>query len=257
MKEMDLQYLVQRASNILLAPFHLAAVSSRDAQEIKKRTCMQRLALAKSNGFSPAVILDGGAYHGLWTRQAAQLFPGAQFLLVEPNPAMKPIINGNLSQLTPAPLLVEAAIGDAPGKATLNLWRSAEADPGASLLQHVSGEPGQTFEVEVTTLDAIANQFNRFPDLLKLDLQGGELAALRGAEQVLARAECAVIEFSCLEAYLNRATPLDLLDVMYSHDYCLYDIVGLSDRPHDGALMGGDFIFVKNNSSLRAYKGWA
>ena len=42
----------------------------------------------------------------------------------------------------------------------------------------------------------------------------------------------------------------------FDHDYCLYDLVDLHYRPYDRALTGGDYIFVKNSSALRAYKGW-
>lgn len=253
---MKLQYIAKRAANILLNPFQLTAVTKRDAQEMKKRNCMNRLALAKKNGFSPSVILDGGAYHGLWTVQAASLFPGAKFILVEPNPSLKPIIQKNISQIAPAPVIVQAALGSAVGKATLNLWRSADADPGASLLSHVSGPASQNIDVDVTTIDEICRGNGLSPDLIKLDLQGGELAALKGATLALQTCECLVVEFSCLKAYIDRTTPRDLLGFMGDQDFCLYDIVGLADRPYDGALMGGDFIFVKNSSALRSYPGW-
>ena len=94
------------------------------------------------------------------------------------------------------------------------------------------------------------------PDLVKLDLQGGELAALDGSTNALKTAELMLIEFGCLDAYIDRTTPRDLLDIMFENDYCLYDIVDCHYRPYDGALTGGDFIFVKNSSALRAYKGW-
>lgn len=248
--------LVQRAVNILLNPFHLKVITQKDAKDIKKRTCMTRLALAKKNGFFPSTIVDGGAYHGLWTRQAASLFPGAQFVLLEPNPAIQHIIQENISHIKPTPWIVQAALGAVPGKASLNLWRSEEADPGASLLNHVSGPASQSVDVDVTTVDAICKERNLVPDLIKLDLQGGELAALQGAIEALKHCECLVIEFSCLNAYIDRTTPRDLLDFMGDYDYRLYDIVGLADRPYDGALMGGDFIFVKNASPLLAYPGW-
>ena len=253
---MKIQYFVKRLVNVLLAPFQLAALPVKDTLEIKKRNCMTRLALAKRNGFSPSTIIDGGAYHGLWTHQAAMLFPGAQFILVEPNPFLKSIIQKNIVPITPSPLIVESALGSASGKANLNLWRSAESDPGASLLEHVSGPSVQSFEVNVTTVDEICEEHKLLPDLIKLDLQGGELAALKGATKALRTCECLVIEFSCLRAYIDRTTPRDLLDFMGDHDYSLYDIVGLADRPYDEALMGGDFIFVKNSSPLRAYLGW-
>jgi hypothetical protein len=43
---------------------------------------------------------------------------------------------------------------------------------------------------------------------------------------------------------------------MYDSGYSLYDIVDLRYRPYDGALSDGDFIFTKNNSVIRAYKGY-
>ena len=151
---------------------------------------------------------------------------------------------------------VDVALGDAPGSAQLHIWRDADSDRGASLLENVSGEAKLSIDVEVRTLDSVCDDLGLVPDLLKLDLQGGELAALRGATQALEHTELMMIEFGCLEAYVGRTTPRDLIDIMFDHDYCLYDLVDVHYRPYDGALTGGDFIFVKNSSALRAYKGW-
>ena len=255
--KIDIKYLVSRAAGKALKPFQLEVIPSSRLQEYKKRTCMERLKLAKKNGFSPMVILDGGAFKGLWTKQAAELFPGAQFILVEPNPTLLPDIGQSIRGITPTPILVEAALGDNKGRGALNLWQNADVEAGASLLQHVQGPARQQIQVNLDTIDHIAERTGLTIDLLKLDLQGGELAALRGAGKSLAQVELAVIEFSCLAAYIDRTTPRDLLNFMYERDFCLYDIVGLADRPYDGALMGGDFIFVKNTSALRAHKGWA
>jgi hypothetical protein len=69
-------------------------------------------------------------------------------------------------------------------------------------------------------------------------------------------AELAIIELGCLDAYINRTTPRELIDIMYDNDFCLYDIASCNDRLYDGALTGGDLFFVKNSSNLRKYKGW-
>lgn len=66
-----------------------------------------------------------------------------------------------------------------------------------------------------------------------------------------------IIEFGVLEAYINRATPRQLLDIMIDNNYCLYDVVDLIYRPYDDALTGGDFFFVKNSSVLSRYKGYS
>ena len=215
-----------------------------------------RMRHAKELGFSPKAILDGGAFRGLWAKDAAEIFPGAQLVVVEPNPALQEIIARNVSGIDPLPKIVEAALGETPGTAPFNIWHEADADQGASLLDHVSGKAGKVVDVNVETLDGIAERLAFKPDLLKLDLQGGELAALNGGQEVLRHAELVLVEFGCLEAYVGRTTPRQLIDKMYDSGFCLYDIVDMSNRPYDGALTGGDFIFIKTTSALRSHKGW-
>ena len=216
----------------------------------------ERIAHARGLGFSPKVIFDGGAFLGIWAKTAARIFPGAQLVMVEPNPFVQVELANNVSQIQPSPIILNVALGELPGNATLKFWRDTHSDTGASLLNHVSGPAPEVVPVAVDTLDNISQTLAVTPDLVKLDLQGGELAALRGANRVLAQAELMVIEFGCLDAYIGRTTPHDLLQIMYANDYCLYDIIDCHYRPYDGAMTGGDFIFVKNSSILRRYKGW-
>lgn len=219
-------------------------------------TWEKRMELAKKLGFSPQVILDGGAFRGLWSKKAASLFPGAQIIIIEPNPFLQEIIANNVSRIRPSPIIINVALAESKGKASFNIWRDQNSDTGASLLDHVSGQARQTIQVEVNTLDNISEQLQLNINLVKLDLQGAELLALKGATQVLKHTEIMIIEFGCLDAYIERTTPRDLLEIMYENDYCLYDIVDLGYRPYDGALTGGDFIFVKNASVLRSHKDW-
>ena len=215
-----------------------------------------RIKHAKALGFSPQVILDGGAYKGFWSQEIAKIFPGSQIISVEPNPFIQVDLVSNISGIKPAPKVFNVALGECQRTASFNIWREEKRDTGASLLDHVSGAARKSVEVEVDTLDNIVAQTNLIPDFVKLDLQGAELLALKGAERVLNHAELMMIEFGCLEAYEGRATSRDLMEIMYNNDYCLYDIVDCHYRPFDGALTGGDYIFVKNSSALRKYKGW-
>lgn len=216
----------------------------------------QRMELAKKLGFAPKVILDGGAFRGRWSKTVSGIFPGAQIVVVEPNPTVQKIIASNLSGIRPSPKVVNVALGESQGSATLNFWQGQDTDAGASLLGHVSGQAGHAVQVAVDTLDNIAGRLQLQPDLLKLDLQGAELPALQGAKQVLKHAEVVIVEFGCLDAYIGRTSPRDLHQIMYDNDYCLWDIVDLGYRPYDGAMCSGDFIFVKNSSVLRSHKGW-
>jgi FkbM family methyltransferase len=244
---------ISRMINVPLNKLGLALVRSVNTMP----TWKNRMKLAKTLGFSPRVIFDGGAFQGLWTQEAAQLFPGAKIVLIEPNSYVLENIKKNTSHIKPSPIVINAALGASTGKAKLNIWHEKESDTGASLLEHVSGNAANIIEVDVETIDNISERLALTPDLLKLDLQGGELAALAGAKNVIKQAEFVIVEFGCLEAYIGRTTPRDLLELMYANNYCLYDIVDFNYRPYDKALTAGDFFFVKNDSALRRYKGWA
>jgi len=236
--------------------FDIVRSKADPSKSLMQATWEARMALAKKLGFSPSVILDGGAFQGRWSKTAAKLFPGAQIIMVEPNPFLQEIIASNVANIRPLPKIFNVALAESKGESSLNIWRDQNSDTGASLLNHVAGQARQAIHVEVDSLDNIEEELQLNFDLVKLDLQGAELSALKGATQVLKHAEVMIIEFGCLDAYIERTTPRDLLEIMYENDYCLYDIIDLGYRPYDCALTGGDFIFVKNSSVLRSYKGW-
>lgn len=215
-----------------------------------------RIKHAKGLGFEAKQILDVGAFTGLWTKNIANIFPGAQVIALEPNPQIQAELKNNLASITPVPIILQRAAAEKAGSMTFNIWGDPHQATSASLQAHVRGGAEIQIEVQVDTLDSIAAEFNFTPDLVKLDLQGSEMRALQGASALLQQAEMFLVEFGCLDAYIDRTTPRQLLDIFYDNDYCLYDIVDCHYRPYDGALTGGDFIFVKNTSQLRQHKNW-
>jgi FkbM family methyltransferase len=221
-----------------------------------------RLRHLKSLGFSPKVILDGGAFVGKWTKQSASFFPGAQFVMIEPNPEVIEPARQRVADVNPTPIIIQCAIGEQNGTATLNVWEKDSYDSketalsGSSLLPHVMGSATRQATVAVRTLADIANEIGAVPDLVKLDLQGFEGPALRGAGHVLGKAELFLVEFGCLEAYIGRTNPRELFNLFYDHNYRLYDIVSLGYRPYDQAMYGGDFMFVHRESKLVEHKGF-
>jgi len=220
-------------------------------------SCIDRLGNMKTIGFTPKHILDCGASVGHWSWEVAKLFDGSKIIAIEPNPKVTPKTKKLLSKLSPAPIVEECAVGATNGTAHLNIWDNEETKmSGSSLKEHVQGDPREKVSVSLRTLDSICEDHRFAPDLVKLDLQGYELDALRGAEGILKSTEAFIIEFGCLQAYIDRTTPNDLMQLMYDNDYCLYDIVDLIYRPYDNALTGGDFFFVKNDSPLKRHKGY-
>ena len=253
MKNNNIKKEIRDLLNLLLGAFSLEL---RRIGSSTMPSWIDRIKHAKKLGFFPKVIFDGGAFQGTWSTTIAEFFPGAQIVLMEPNPFLQDTIKNNISKLQPPAIVINSALGDMQGESSFNVYGDVNLSSGASLLEHVEGKADTIIQCKVDTLDNISERLNLIPSLVKLDLQGGELLALKGGTRILKETELFIIEFGCLEAYKNRASPRDIIDFMYSNDYCLYDIVDCHYRPYDGALTGGDFFFIKNWSVLRRYKGY-
>lgn len=207
-------------------------------------------------GFEANVIVDGGAHKGKWTQTVSEFFPKSKYILVEPNPTVYSHIGETLSGAIQH-TVVTAALGAEKGRLQLNIWDDVDKDlVGSSLCGHVRGEASKQVEVDVVPLDSLIDTYKEVPNFVKLDLQGYEIHALRGGRETLKHAELMIIEFGLLDAYVDRTSVRDLINFMHEYDYSLYDIIDFHYRPYDNALTGGDFMFVKNSSKLKQYKGW-
>jgi FkbM family methyltransferase len=209
-------------------------------------------------GFNPKVIYDCGAFTGEWSSNVSTIFKDAHFFLFEPNPTLHDRINKNLQKRANPYELCKKAVGETQSTLNLNLWGVYQEDgnmAGASLLGHVIGEPTKKIEVEVISLNSFAQNHPK-PDFVKMDLQGAEIMALRGASDLFKTVEVFILEFGLIYAYENRTTVKQIFDIMYENDFVLYDIIDLAYRPLDGALGGGDFTFVRKDSQLRKSNHW-
>ncbi|WP_051212895.1 FkbM family methyltransferase [Rubritepida flocculans] len=141
------------------------------------------------DGGEGAVLLDGGANLGLGALAMGLGAPRhARLLAFEPNAALRAHLAQNLARhgLARAECRAEA-LGAAPGEAVLRVPRDNAsvaflAGPDAPA-PHGWAEDQR---VPVTTLDAVAASLPRL-DLVKLDLEGSEPAALAGGREALRR----------------------------------------------------------------------
>jgi FkbM family methyltransferase len=151
------------------------------------------------------VCFDIGANYGLVTFGLAGRHGSVDFHLFEPN---QHVILGieRTRKLYPGARIrvVPKAVSDREG---LVSFRINEEHTGSS---HV--DPGGAQTVETITLDHYLEAQNiARVDFLKIDVEGHELSALRGAERALSRRAIRVIYFEYFEGQLARDRGADAL----------------------------------------------
>ena len=163
----------------------------------------------RSQGLHPATVVDAGANIGQFARAAAETFPEASIFSFEALPEVAAKLRANLADC-PRVTVTESAVGSHDG--TLRFYRNAY-DLASSALPVAGTEASRTEELEVPVgrLDTLLEPHTlHAPVLLKLDLQGYELEALRGAPRTLAQVQHVLLEVAFESAYVGEASFDDL-----------------------------------------------
>ena len=208
-----------------------------------------------ARGFKPRSILDVGANKGDWSRMAAEVYPNASFLLIEPQHEM----HLHLEQFCrdfPKARWVEAGSGATEGELTLTIWDDME---GSSFLPEENtpltiGKKRRS--VKIVTIDSLYDCKTDLPDLVKLDVQGFELEALKGAQMLFGRTELFILEVSLYECTPHCPLFSEVVGFMTQRGYEVYALPGFMRRPFDAALGQADIAFARRDGFLRASNEW-
>lgn len=192
-------------------------------------------------------ILDIGANRGQFALAARHCFPEARIFSFEPLPgpsAMFRRVFANDPQVT----LYPVAIGLETGTATIHV---STRDDSSSLLPITSMQnslfPGTaeagTQSIQIGRLtDFLSEADIRPPAILKLDVQGFELSALQGCEELLHCFNWIYAECSFVELYKNQALADELIAWLREHNFRLCGVYNMTyDR--QGRSVQADFLF--------------
>jgi FkbM family methyltransferase len=201
------------------------------------------------SGLDCRTVVDIGANRGQFALVARQCQPHARIISFEPLPAaaakFRAVFAGD-GRVT----LHEVAIGPAPGNATIHVSRR---DDSSSLLPITSTQvalfPG-TGEVATATVrvaplrEFIPAADIQAPALIKLDVQGYELEALRGCEDLLDRFAYVYSECSFVELYAGQPLADEVTSWMRERGFKLH---GEHNTVHDrgGRAIQADFLFAR------------
>ena len=166
----------------------------------RERTFLNLLTSAVGRG---ATVIEAGAHVGYVTLQAARAAgPEGRVITFEPNPLTAPLVLENMAAngFEDRVTVVQMALSDAVGRSTFHLSGGGDT---SSLYQPDGAD--ELVEVEVTSLDDWLDP-SLLVDVVKLDIEGAEVAAVRGMVRTLERAGAGLVVFvECNPAMLGRA----------------------------------------------------
>lgn len=195
-------------------------------------------------------VVDIGANSGQFALVARECFPDARILSFEPLPGPAEKFKCVFAS-DPQVTLHQAAIGPRTGEAPIHVSRR---DDSSSLLPITALQdrlfPGTAEEgtklVRVGRLDDFFSEDDiALPALLKLDVQGFELQALQGCEDLLGQFAWVYVECSFYELYAGQAYADTVIAWLREREFQLDGVYNMS-RDVVGRAIQGDFLFRRS-----------
>ncbi len=191
-------------------------------------------------GFSPHAIIDIGAARGEWTKELINIYPSANYLLIEP-------LEENLSS-------IKSMCSE---NINIRTWQGIVSSYNGECCFFVHGDQSSIFnsefkgsssKVNVKTLDSLLIDMNfTNADAIKLDVQGAELEALRGADSSIKLCKVLQVEVSFRRIYENAPLAHELIKFVTDKGFRIFDITTVMKRKEDRALLQADIFFVSDD----------
>jgi FkbM family methyltransferase len=246
--ELDLQQLSAKLFAILrVAPYRAAFLRHRVAATVDHQEALGALTLH--------TVVDVGANRGQFALFALHAFPNARIVSLEPlaEPAAR---FRRVFAKEPRVTLHHAALGPETGQVNMHV---SGHDYASSLLP-ITATMGQLYEgtSEVRTETVRTGPLSDFidgssiekPALLKLDVQGYELEALRACGELLHKFTYVTAEASFIELYEGQVLADDLVAWLRERGYELVRSYGAVSDEH-GQKIQVDMLFKRSEDRQR------
>ena len=202
-------------------------------------------------GLACACVVDIGANKGQFALLARRLFPSARIVAFEPLPRPTAVFRRVFAHDARVTLHA-CAVGERAGTASMHV---SARDDSSSLLPITSLQsqifPGTqesgTETIKVGRLeDFVSADEIKSPALLKLDVQGYELSALKGCENLLQHFAYVYAECSFVELYKGHALADEIIAWLRERGFILSGVYNLAyDR--GGKAVQADFLFTRQS----------
>lgn len=204
----------------------------------------QAFRVLRNRGIHIGTVLDVGVLTG--TAELMAHFPQALHMLFEPVVEFNPEIARNYRRI--AHEIVNVAVSDSTGEALLEMYHMIDVPGHDFSHSNVTSEPAEGRAhrtVPRTKLDDfLKDRELPEPYLLKIDVDGHELAAIAGATETLKK--CAVV---MVEATIEELP--ERISAIAAHGFTLFDLA--EPCYYDNAFFNCDAILLQSDLHKRHF----
>lgn len=200
------------------------------------------------------LIIDAGASIGNTSKYLSSLFPKAVIHAIEPQPTFYDklvLLNNDLNQIIPHNIALsndngyaKFQINNSEGTSSLHKSITNSYEAFNNLLK-----TKKEIEVKTEKLDTFLTKNNiKYVDILKLDLQGHELFALKGCQKTLLEGKVGVIlcELLFTNLYEEQASPFELLKYLIdAHSFHLFNFY--QNHYNYGQIIQADVVLIHSS----------
>lgn len=137
------------------------------------------------------VFYDVGAYLGVYTCFVCANHPSVRSVAFEPDPHRQEMLRRNLEDNDLRAEVHEYVLASTEGTAS---FATSRARDGPNVSRIATADSNETIEVEQTTVDELVRRGEvPPPNVVKLDVEGAELDALRGMRETLRTEACRTV----------------------------------------------------------------
>jgi len=201
------------------------------------------------HGLELNTIVDIGANRGQFALCVRRLYPKAKIFSFEPleKPASRYL---RTFKNDPHARLIKKAIAAQPGSAAMHVsrWDVSSSLLPISQAQHDNFPFTEESRRETVSMAPLAECLDASAiegmALLKLDVQGYELAALQGCEDLLERFRFVYVEASFIELYVGQALATEVIAYLFAKGFKLTCVANLSNGNAKRPIQA-DFLFSR------------
>ena len=203
----------------------------------------------KKMGFLPLHIVDVGANHGTWTREALNHFPEAYYTLLEPQNWLKKSFQDILDSNSKVQFYPVGA-GEKEGSFQFTIVDRDDSCSFRYSQEEATAAGFEQIEIPVVTLNSLLSNSNLLaPDIIKIDAEGLDIAVLKGATNFFGKTEIFMVEAGVVNKSFDNSF-LKLINFMDENNYRLFDITDINRPFQPQVLWLVELVFVKKNGFI-------